>query len=192
MAEISFILNQVPFLLPLDCVCDTIFNLHVNQIPVTPVIDGQFLFIPQDKLAVGANTITIHYRNKFNNDGLGCMSYIEVIQDLPRKQYIYTNFEPYGAHRFVPCFDQPDFRAAALFNIIVPTGWMAVGNQSVGYDANFTIDDYKKQIPTSDQAMLDEYLTSKQGYYYSLKPTPNISTYLYCIAVGEYYRIEVK
>jgi hypothetical protein len=49
------------------------------------------------------------------------------------------------------------------------------------------VEDYKLNIPTQDADMLDEFLTEKEGYYYGFKPTKNISTYLYCIAVGEYY-----
>jgi aminopeptidase N len=83
------------------------------------------LYIPGSNLLFGANFISIHYKNKYNNDGLGCMSYIETDT---AKQYIYTKFEPYGAHRFIPCFDQPDLKAKAVFNVIVPIGWKVIGN----------------------------------------------------------------
>jgi hypothetical protein len=183
MAEISFTLTKVPPVLPLDCLCNSIYKLNANQTAFPPLVNGEFLFIPQSGLRVGTNLITIHYRNTFNNDGLGCMSYLEKLQ-TPYSQYIYTKFEPYGAHRFVPCFDQPDFRASAQFNLIVPSGWKTAGNELKREEGEFTVEDYKLKIPTKDASMLDEYLAAKKGYYYGFEPTKNISTYLYCIAAG--------
>lgn len=42
--------------------------------------------------------------------------------------YTYTKFKPYGAHKFIPCFDQPDLKAPVIFNIILPSDWIAVSN----------------------------------------------------------------
>ena len=69
----------------------------------------------------------VQYKNAFNNDGLGCMSFSENYLTYDY-QYIYTNFQPYGAHRLVPCFDQPDLKARASFFITAPDDWMAAGN----------------------------------------------------------------
>ena len=76
MAEIRFALNRVPFMLPVDCLCNTVYDVSVNSTEVSPTVDGEFLFVPQKYLKLGTNTITIRYKNKYNNDGLGCMSYI--------------------------------------------------------------------------------------------------------------------
>jgi hypothetical protein len=76
MAEISFKLTSVPIFLPLDCVCDTIYALNVNGTKLYPNTNAEFLLIHQDNLRLGNNFISIYYRNKYNNDGLGCMSYL--------------------------------------------------------------------------------------------------------------------
>lgn len=76
MTEITFTLNTVPTYLPLDCICDKIYSLYVNGKKIYPNASGEFVFIYCDYLMQGENFISIHYRNKYNNDGLGCMFYL--------------------------------------------------------------------------------------------------------------------
>ena len=46
------------------------------------------------------------------------MSFVDG-SDGTDKEYIFTHFEPYGAHKLFPCFDQPDLKATTAFNLIV-------------------------------------------------------------------------
>lgn len=64
----------------------------------------------------------MQYRNQYNNDGSGCVSFI----DVDEKQYIYTQFEPYAANRVFPCFDQPDLKAKMNLSILTPQDWKRV------------------------------------------------------------------
>lgn len=50
--------------------------------------EGGFLLVDTSKLKVGHNTIGVHYSNSYNNDGSGCVSFV----DVDTKQYIYTQF----------------------------------------------------------------------------------------------------
>jgi aminopeptidase N len=43
----------------------------------------------------------------------------------------------------VPCFDQPDVKASATFNIILPEGWISVANEPEKYKGNYTLFDYE-------------------------------------------------
>ena len=58
-------------------------------------------------LKSGENYIAVFYRTKYDNDGNGCVSFI----DVDEKQYLYTQFEPYYANRVFALFDQPDLKA---------------------------------------------------------------------------------
>jgi aminopeptidase N len=69
----------------------------------------------------------MNYRSKFSNDGYGCMLFVDKTVN-PQQYYTYTHFEPHYAHRFIPCFDQPDLKAQLRLNVIVPDSWVAVGN----------------------------------------------------------------
>lgn len=64
----------------------------------------------------------VHYACEYNNDGSGCVSFVDVDQ----KQYIYTQFEPYYANRVFPCFDQPDLKAHMRLAVISPPEWKKV------------------------------------------------------------------
>lgn len=97
-------------------------------------------------LKVGVNNIAVRYMSTYNNDGLGCMAFTDTTVDPPQ-YYTYTKFEPNGAHRFFPCFDQPDLKAKALFNVILPSTWIANGNESHTYSADFDEADYIAHSP---------------------------------------------
>ncbi len=66
----------MPTVLHLDCICQQVQTFKVNgKIIEKPQISGEFIYIPKDLLVVGPNFITVHYKNIYNNDGLGCMSF---------------------------------------------------------------------------------------------------------------------
>jgi len=115
------------------------------------------------------------------------MGYIDKSSGSP-SYYTYTQFEPYSAHRFIPCFDQPNLKAPASFNVIVPAAWMAAGNnpstsQGIYDQTTYTSNVPKHQYPN----LLNKFLTGKVGNYYVFGATLRISTYLYCVIAGQYY-----
>jgi len=65
------------------------------------------------------NNITIQYKNQYDQDGNGCVSFI----DTDQKQYLYTQFEPYYANRVFPLFDQPNLKAPLALTIACPSEW---------------------------------------------------------------------
>lgn len=87
----TFSLRKVPKLLPIDFVSTSITDLVVNGYNVTPISSGEFIFIPRVYLQTQENTIAVNYINTFNNDGLGCLSFIDNSAKDP-SDYIYTQF----------------------------------------------------------------------------------------------------
>jgi aminopeptidase N len=76
--------------------------------------------IPQKLLKKGQpNSITVQYKNDYDRDGNGCVSFI----DTDQKQYLYTQFEPYFANRVFPLFDQPNLKASLALTIACPSEW---------------------------------------------------------------------
>ena len=41
---------------------------------------------------------------------------------------LYTNFEPFGAHRMFPCFDQPDLKGPYELTVDAPARWTVTAN----------------------------------------------------------------
>jgi hypothetical protein len=83
LAEITFNLTSLPKLLPIDFVSSEIKNLVVNDSDVFGAPQDEFLIIPRLYLKKGVNHIQVNYVNKFNNDGLGCMGYIDNSSGAP-------------------------------------------------------------------------------------------------------------
>ena len=78
------------------------------------------------------------------------MSYFESVASL-NNQYVYTNFGIHGAHRFFPCFDQPDLKASFTFNVIFPGDWITVSNEKPSIDGmKFTEQDYLSNVSTKN------------------------------------------
>lgn len=104
-------------------------------------------------------------------------------------QYIYTNFEPYGAHRFVPCFDQPDLKASASFIITAPDDWKAAGNELEAEATRISPQKYLKNAKVSDKSLLSKFLSKAKSntIVIAFNPTKTISSYLYCIIAGKYH-----
>jgi aminopeptidase N len=44
--------------------------------------------------------------------------------------YLYSNLEPYDAHRIYACFDQPDLKASYQLSVTAPADWQVVSNMA--------------------------------------------------------------
>lgn len=80
--------------------------------------------------------------------------------------YIYSNFEPFDAHRMLPCFDQPDLKAQLALTVTAPKDWVVVGNAAV--------------------EACSEQGESKR---WEFKLAPQLSTYLYAVIAGPYVSV---
>lgn len=79
------------------------------------------------------------------------------------EEYLFTDFEPYYAHRLFPCLDQPDLKAVFQFTIKAPEEWKVIHNE----------------LPLSE-IVEGKYRTTK------FTPTPILSTYLIFVGAGPY------
>lgn len=120
-SEISFELLSIPAELPLDFK-GSATRLVINGSSSEIKSEGGFLLLDVTLLRVGLNTVGVHYHNTYNNDGSGCVSFV----DVDGKQYIYTQFEPYYANRVFACFDQPDLKAQMRLYVVSPADWKKV------------------------------------------------------------------
>jgi aminopeptidase N len=139
----------------------TIERYDVNGTLLTPSWDGYRLWIPGDALRPGANTIRIRYVNEYDHQGDGFHQFIDPEDG---QEYLYTNFEPYEAHRLFPCFDQPDIKATYALSVTAPAEWEVIHN-SARISAG----------PAAGGRKTHRFETTKP-----------FSTYLFCIVAGEY------
>ncbi len=135
--------------------------LEVNgQRIAAPEWNGYRLTLPGSALDA-RNTVHIVYENEYDHTGDGLHQFIDPEDG---QEYIYTNFEPYEAHRLFPCFDQPDIKARYTVKVTAPAEWEVIANSR----------------ETGRQDAGDGRSTR------SFAPTEPFSTYLFAIVAGPY------
>ena len=110
------------------------------------------------------NTVVVEATGAYSRSGEGLHRFIDPVDG---GVYLYTHDEPADARRFMPCFEQPDMKAALTFVVHAPTGWQVLSNQS----------------PAAVQ--------EREGVQtVEFTPTLPISSYIACVAAGPYHRVE--
>lgn len=112
------------------------------------------------------NEVEVEGRCHYSNAGVGLHRFVDPIDD---QVFLYTQFEPYDAHRVYACFDQPDLKAPFHLRIDAPAGWQVVSNAPVD------------SRPPEDQA---------GGW--TFQRTPPIPTYITAVVVGPYHAVSTS
>lgn len=73
-------------------------------------------------------SVALEFEGKFADDGSGMNRFVDPADG---KEYLYSDFEPYSAHRLFPCFDQPNIKAKYFVEVKVPKAWQAIGNNLI-------------------------------------------------------------
>ena len=144
----------------LDFTGTEILTLHVNGTEVTnPSWTGHRLHI--ENLSRGPNKVVISYVNEYDHTGDGFHQFID---PEDQKEYVYTNFEPYSAHRLFPSFDQPDIKASYSLQVDCPKEWVLIGNSELA-----------ERIDVQDNMSRHRFSKTKR-----------FSTYLFALIGGPY------
>ena len=114
----------------------------------------------------GIHIVAIAYHGKIGRTTLGFFAMDYSSSDGPRRT-LATNFEPAGARQLLPCWDEPDRKATFTVSVDAPNNRMALSNMPVA--------EVKLLSPTTQRVRF--------------APSPNMSTYLLFLAVGDFERI---
>jgi aminopeptidase N len=99
-------------------------SLSVNgETAAAPEAGAAFFVLPKKSLRAGANVVELSYAHPYSVDGAGLYRFKDAEDG---RVYLYTNFEPYDAHRLFPCFDQPDLKAVYALTVDAPADWSVV------------------------------------------------------------------
>lgn len=71
------------------------------------------------------NTLEILATFPYSNTGQGMHRFVDPVDG---GTYVYSDMEPFNAHRVFPCFDQPDLKAKFDFTLKAPPGAKAISN----------------------------------------------------------------
>lgn len=86
--------------------------------------DGARLRLPS--IRPGRHSIDITHR--IDPGHAGTSHFVDYLDPVDGSRYLSTAFEPFGAHRVFPCFDQPDLRATFSCSVEAPSHWTVIGN----------------------------------------------------------------
>ncbi len=111
------------------------------------------------------NRLVIEYRNRYDGTGDGLHHFVDPEDGAT---YLYSNLEPYSAHRLFPCFDQPDIKATYRLLVTAPDDWQVI----------------------SAEAPAQTTYGSRARRMHDFPRSESFSTYLFSLVAGPYVRLE--
>ena len=139
-----------------------LLSLTVNgERAAAPGDGGAFFVLPKKLLRAGANVVELSYSHPYSVDGSGLYRFKDAEDG---RVYLYTNFEPYAAHRLFPCFDQPDLKAAYALSVDAPADWQVVSTSA----------EEKTELSGARRK-------------WTFGRTPRLSTYVFSVHAGPYH-----
>src|SRR6185312_5421090 len=136
-------------------------SFKVNGATAAPVSSGDFFALPKDALRAGENVVEVSFTHPYSVDGSGLYRFQDPEDE---RVYLYSNFEPYAAHRLFPCFDQPDLKATYALSVDAPAAWTVVS--------------------TSRERGIE---ASGRRRVWTFEKTPRLSTYVFSVHAGPYH-----
>jgi len=121
-------------------------------------------------LPLGRGLISLHFTGELNNKLKGFYRCKYTGEDGNDKYCAVTHFEPTGARRAFPCWDEPAIRSTFDITLVVPKDRVALSNMNVVEEKEH-IDDPSLKVVQFAQ-------------------TPIMSTYLVAFVVGEFDFVE--
>lgn len=94
--------------------------MELNGQRVEPEWNGARIALPAASLEE-SSTVRISYERAYDHTGEGFHKFVDPADG---SEYLYTQFEPYSAHRLLPCFDQPDLKATYELTVTAPATWL--------------------------------------------------------------------
>ncbi|KJV36777.1 M1 family metallopeptidase [Luteibacter yeojuensis] len=121
-------------------------------------------------LAAGAYRLSMDYTGKIGTQANGLFAIDYDTKAAGKKRALYTQFENSDARRFIPSWDEPNYKATFTLDATVPTADMAVSN-----------------MPAASKKDVGNGMVK-----WTFGQSPKMSTYLVFFGMGEFDRITTK
>ena len=164
--EIAFSYHGDSDPLTVDFSDGDVLAVHLNGKPITVTHNGHFITLPSGVLQRGKQVLSIAYTQNYSQDGTGLYRYTDPVDG---KVYLYSDFEPYNAHRMFPHFDQPDLKATYTLTVQAPANWQVVST-------------------TREASVVEQ----GEQRLWTFPTTELISSYVFSLHAGEYTVFEDK
>ena len=151
-----------------------------------------------DLVANAINKVVILFSTKYDKSGAGLHHFIDPID---KKEYLYTQFEPYDCNLVFPVFDQPSIKGTLTISLVGPDDWTMLSNEKE--ICKWNIDDSTRtrdadvevikqrisSLSTEEYEFLFKSIYDKHYKITFFDTTPKIAPYLYAICAGPYHCI---
>ncbi|SFQ50584.1 aminopeptidase N [Amycolatopsis arida] len=107
------------------------------------------------------NELVVRARCSYSRTGLGLSRFRDPADGAT---YVFSQCQPFAAHRIYPCFDQPDLKARIAVTVLAPPDWVVVGNGPA----------------------------HRFGTGWRLAPTPPIPTYTSAVVAGPLHQVHER
>ncbi|MGH7705708.1 MAG: aminopeptidase N [Candidatus Dormibacteria bacterium] len=124
--------------------------------------DGHRIGLPQLRQR---NSLRVLGEAGYEQTGLGLHHSIDPADG---SVYIYSDFEPYEAHRCFPCFDQPDLKGSFRLRVRAPQEWVVVA---------------------TDAGQPEEVDPGDGSRWWGFPPTMPLSPYVLGLAAGPFHQV---
>ncbi len=138
-------------------------RLTVNGQAIEPDHRQHRLWLPASSLA-SSNVVEVEYENGYDVTGDGLHRFVDPEDG---ETYLYTNFEPFSAHRLFPCFDQPDLKATYGLTVRAPERWTVVSAEAA--------------------SSIERSADGRREHRFPV--TPRFSSYLFPLIAGPFERV---
>jgi aminopeptidase N len=102
-----------------------VVSLRVNGRDVPASHEHHRIWLPGEAQADHMR-VEIEYRNRYDRTGEGFHHFRDPEDEA---EYVYSNLQPFAAHRLFPCFDQPDIKGTYRLSVNAPAEWHVVSSQ---------------------------------------------------------------
>lgn len=143
-----------------------------SSMPARVVVDADAqtaTFVFDKPLAPGRYALSTDYSGKIGTQANGLFA-LDYQTDAGKKRALFTQFENSDARRFIPSWDEPNFKATFDLAVNAPAGDMVVSNMPAASTKD--IGDGMKQVV--------------------FRTSPKMSTYLLFMAMGEFDRSTIR
>ena len=134
----------------------------VNGEPLARAQVGHRIVLPET-LAPGRVVVVVDYRHEYDHTGDGFHRFVDPEDGT---EYVYSNFQPFEAHRLFPCFDQPDLKATYGLTVDAPAHWSVV---------------------SATRSVVERLADGRRRHRFDV--TARFSTYLLAVIAGEWHAV---
>lgn len=162
--------NKMPVTVDFDG--GEVSSVVLNDKPIIWQYDKWFIRFAPELFKDGKNKLKIYFSRPYATAGDGLHRYKD---QETGNVYLYSNFEPFNAHKMFPHFDQPDIKAKFKLSVLAPSNWQVIS----------TTREIKTSVARNKNQRVDQDLQEGKKQWVFAQ-TPLMASYVFSLHAGPY------